>query len=71
MDNLVKVDESAVQQDYYQTFLMKVVMDFENTELIPVAKGRGVKTFNKWFDELKSELRFQMFDKLAFLMRMG
>ena len=35
---------------------MKVVMDFENTELIPVAKGRGVKTFNKWFDELKSEL---------------
>ncbi|EHH1618574.1 DegV family protein [Enterococcus faecalis] len=37
-------------------FNMKVVMDFENTELIPVAKGRGVKTFNKWFDELKSEL---------------
>ena len=35
---------------------MKVVMDFENTELIPVAQGRGVKTFNKWFDELKSEL---------------
>ena len=37
-------------------FNMKVVMDFENTELIPVGESRGVKTFNKWFDELKSEL---------------
>ncbi len=35
---------------------MKVVMDFDQTELIPVAKGRGVKTFNKWFEELKNEL---------------
>lgn len=35
---------------------MKVVMDFENMELIFVVKGCGVKMFNKWFDELKLEL---------------
>lgn len=37
-------------------FNMKVVMDFENMELIFVVKGWGVKMFNKWFDELKLEL---------------
>ncbi|EOL43056.1 DegV family EDD domain-containing protein [Enterococcus phoeniculicola] len=37
-------------------FNMRVVMDFENSELIPVAKGRGSKTFTKWFNELKNEL---------------
>ena len=51
---------------------MKVVMDFENTELIPVAKGRGVKTFNKWFDELKSELsKIPNVRQIGILMRMG
>ena len=36
---------------------MKVIMDFDHSELIPVVKGRGVKTFNKWFEELKAELK--------------
>lgn len=57
LDNLVKGGRiSSTTGLLSNIFNMKVVMDFENTELIPVAKGRGVKTFNKWFDELKSEL---------------
>ena len=57
LDNLVKGGRiSRTTGLLSNIFNMKVVMDFENTELIPVAKGRGVKTFNKWIDELKSEL---------------
>lgn len=57
LDNLVKGGRiSRTTGLLSNIFNMKVVMYFENTELIPVAKGRGVKTFNKWFDELKSEL---------------
>ena len=57
LDNLVKGGRiSRTTGLLSNIFNMKVVMDFENTELIPVAKGRGVKSFNKWFDELKSEL---------------
>lgn len=57
LDNLVKGGRiSRTTGLLSNIFNMKVVMVFENTELIPVAKGRGVKTFNKWFDELKSEL---------------
>ncbi|EGO8176360.1 DegV family protein [Enterococcus faecalis] len=57
LDNLVKGGRiSRTTGLLSNIFNMKVVMDFENTELIPVAKGRGVKTLNKWFDELKSEL---------------
>lgn len=57
LDNLVKGGRiSRTTGLLSNIFNMKVVMEFENTELIPVAKGRGVKTFNKWFDELKSEL---------------
>ena len=57
LDNLVKGGRiSRTTGLLSNIFNMKVVMDFKNTELIPVAKGRGVKTFNKWFDELKSEL---------------
>ncbi|MFD2305674.1 DegV family protein [Enterococcus termitis] len=57
LDNLVKGGRiSRTTGLLSNIFNMKVVMDFEHTELIPVAKGRGLKTFNKWFDELKSEL---------------
>ena len=57
LDNLVKGGRiSRTTGLLSNIFNMKVVMDFENTELISVAKGRCVKTFNKWFDELKSEL---------------
>jgi DegV family protein with EDD domain len=57
LDNLVKGGRiSRTTGLLSNIFNMKVVMDFDQTELIPVAKGRGVKTFNKWFEELKTEL---------------
>ncbi|MGK0551796.1 DegV family protein [Enterococcus faecalis] len=57
LDNLVKGGRiSRATGLLSNIFNMKVVMDFDQTELIPVAKGRGVKTFNKWFEELKNEL---------------
>ncbi|EOH98539.1 DegV family EDD domain-containing protein [Enterococcus haemoperoxidus ATCC BAA-382] len=57
LDNLVKGGRISRATGLLSSiFNMKVVMDFEDTELIPVAKGRGMKTFNKWFEELKNEL---------------
>lgn len=57
LDNLVKGGRiSRVTGLLSNIFNMKVVMELEHTELIPIVKGRGVKTFNKWFDELKAEL---------------
>lgn len=57
LDNLVKGGRiSRATGLLSNVFNMKVVMDFDHSELIPVVKGRGVKTFNKWFEELKSEL---------------
>ncbi|MGX7262629.1 DegV family protein [Enterococcus crotali] len=57
LDNLVKGGRISRATGLLSSiFNMKVVMDFDHTELIPVAKGRGLKTFNKWFDELKTEL---------------
>lgn len=58
LDNLVKGGRiSRATGMISNLFNMKIVMDFVNTELIPVTKGRGVKTFTKWFDELKTELQ--------------
>lgn len=57
LDNLVKGGRISRTTGLLSNILnMKVVMDFDHTELIPVTKGRGLKTFNKWFDELKNEL---------------
>ncbi|EOI00423.1 DegV family EDD domain-containing protein [Enterococcus moraviensis ATCC BAA-383] len=57
LDNLVKGGRISRATGLLSSiFNMKVVMDFDHTELIPVAKGRGMKTFNKWFEELKNEL---------------
>lgn len=57
LDNLVKGGRISRATGLLSSiFNMKVVMDFEDTELIPVSKGRGMKTFNKWFEELKNEL---------------
>lgn len=36
---------------------MRVVMELKNAELIPVIKGRGNKTFLKWFEGSKEELK--------------
>lgn len=57
LDNLVKGGRiSRTTGLLSNLFNVKVVMNMVDTELVPVAKGRGMKTFNKWFDELKNEL---------------
>lgn len=58
LDNLVKGGRiSRVAGMLSSIFNMKVVMELLNTELIVETKGRGVKTFNKWFSEFKNELQ--------------
>lgn len=58
LDNLVKGGRvSRVSGMLSNLFNMRVVMELVNSELIVQTKGRGVKTFNKWFDELKQELQ--------------
>ena len=57
LDNLVKGGRiSRATGLLSNIFNMKVVMELTNNELVPIAKGRGMKTFSKWFDELKTEL---------------
>ncbi|WP_265456937.1 DegV family protein [Enterococcus sp. HY326] len=57
LDNLVKGGRISRVTGMLSSFLnIKVVMNFEHAELVPVVKGRGTKTFMKWFDELKTEL---------------
>lgn len=43
-------------------FNVKVVMQMENGDLFPKAKGRGDKTFAKWFEQLKTSLQKQASD---------
>ncbi|OJG19224.1 DegV family EDD domain-containing protein [Enterococcus canis] len=58
LDNLVKGGRiSRATGMLSNLFNMKVVMAFDNTELVPVVKGRGGKTFTKWIETLKTELQ--------------
>ena len=58
LENLVKGGRISRAKGFLSSLLnMKVIMDFDHSELIPIVKGRGVKTFNKWFEELKDELK--------------
>lgn len=58
LENLVKGGRISRAKGLLSSLLnMKIVMDFDHSELIPIVKGRGIKTFNKWFDELKEELK--------------
>ncbi|MHC5268031.1 DegV family protein [Enterococcus sp. LJL98] len=57
LDNLVKGGRISRATGMVSSFLnMRVVMEFKNGELIPVIKGRGNKTFSKWFEGFKAEL---------------
>lgn len=57
LENLVKGGRISKAAGLVSSFLnMKVMMEFKNGELQVQSKGRGVKTFNKWFEELKKEL---------------
>ena len=58
LDNLVKGGRISRATGILSSILnMKIVMDFDHSELIPVVKGRGGKTFTKWFDSFKDELK--------------
>ncbi|MEQ6206114.1 DegV family protein [Enterococcus mundtii] len=58
LDNLVKGGRISRATGLLSSMLnIRVVMNFAHSELIPVTKGRGKKTFDKWFDGLKKELK--------------
>lgn len=57
LNNLVKGGRISRATGLLSSFLnMRIVMDFDHSELIPVVKGRGNKTFNNWFQSFKDEL---------------
>ena len=58
LDNLVKGGRISRAKGVVSSFLnMRVIMELKNAELIPVIKGRGNKTFLKWFEGFKEELK--------------
>lgn len=58
LNNLVKGGRISRTKGILSNLLnMRVVMDFDHSELIPIVKGRGAKTFTKWFEQLKAELK--------------
>lgn len=57
LENLVKGGRISRAQGMLSSFLnMRVVMELKNAELVPLIKGRGNKTFSKWFEGFKEEL---------------
>lgn len=57
LDNLVKGGRiSRVAGVISSVLNMRVVMELEDGELLPITKGRGKKTFSKWFAAFKDEL---------------
>lgn len=58
LENLVKGGRISRAQGMLSSFLnMRVVMELKDAELIPIIKGRGNKTFSKWFEGFKEELK--------------
>lgn len=56
LDNLVKGGRISRLTGMFSSFLnVKLVMELINDELQPVAKGRGLKTFTKWFDDWQKQ----------------
>lgn len=57
LDNLVKGGRiSRATGVISSLFNIRVVMELFESELAVVAKGRGVKAFNRWFEEFKNGL---------------
>lgn len=57
LENLVKGGRISRAKGVLSSVLnMRIVMELKNAELIPVIKGRGNKTFSKWFEGFKKEL---------------
>lgn len=58
LENLVKGGRISRATGMVSSFLnMRVVMELKDAELIPIVKGRGNKTFSKWFEDFKMELQ--------------
>ncbi|NLM67171.1 MAG: DegV family protein [Enterococcus sp.] len=58
LDNLVKGGRISRAKGVLSSFLnMRIVMELRNAELIPIVKGRGSKTFDKWFVDFQNEIR--------------
>lgn len=57
LDNLVKGGRVSRAKGVLSNVLnMRIVMELKEGSLIPVAKGRGKKTFHKWFETFKAEM---------------
>ena len=57
LENLVKGGRIGRVTGMLSSLLnIKVVMEQKNHELIPIAKGRGTKTFTKWLESWKSQI---------------
>lgn len=57
LENLVKGGRISRAKGMLSSFLnMRVVMELKDAELLPLIKGRGNKTFAKWFEGFKKEL---------------
>lgn len=57
LENLVKGGRIGRVSGLLGSFLnIKVIMEQKNHELIPVAKGRGTKTFTKWLETWKANV---------------
>lgn len=58
LENLVKGGRIGRVRGLLSSLLnIRVVMQMENHELSPIAKGRGAKTFKKWLDDLTAKLQ--------------
>ncbi len=58
LENLVKGGRISRAKGLLSSILsIRVIMEFKNGDLFPIVKGRGSKTFNKWFERLKNELK--------------
>lgn len=58
LDNLVKGGRISRAKGVLSSFLnMRIVMELKNGELIPIVKGRGSKTFDKWFIDFQNEIK--------------
>lgn len=66
LDNLVKGGRISRLTGVMSNFLnVKIVMEFINGELRPIVKGRGTKTFMKWFEDWKNEVDFSQITTLG------
>ncbi|EOT47504.1 MULTISPECIES: DegV family protein [Enterococcus] len=57
LENLVKGGRISRVTGLLSSFLsIRVVMELKDSELLPTVKGRGPKTYTKWFKQFKEEL---------------